>query len=86
MMRAVAKVTEPFGVRTLVSLNSIMVDGIGMCGSCRVTVDGKNVFACVEGPEFEASKVDFDELMKRLNAFKSQEQKSMELFKQRKQS
>ena len=86
MMRAVAKVTEPFGVRTLVSLNSIMVDGIGMCGSCRVTVDGKNVFACVEGPEFEASKVDFDELMKRLNAFKSQEQKSMELFKQRKLS
>ncbi len=86
MMRAVARVTEPFGVRTLVSLNSIMVDGMGMCGSCRVTVDGKNLFACVEGPEFEASKVDFDELMMRLNAFKAQEQISMELFKQRKQS
>jgi len=57
---------------------------LGMCGACRVTVGGKVRFACVEGPEFEASQVDFDELMKRLNAFKPQEQESMELFKQRK--
>jgi len=84
MMKAVARVTEAFNVKTLVSLNSIMVDGLGMCGACRVTVGGKVRFACVEGPEFEASQVDFDELMKRLNAFKPQEQESMELFKQRK--
>lgn len=82
MMRAVAGVTKPFGIRTLVSLNSIMVDGIGMCGSCRVTVGGEIRFACVEGPEFEASEVDFDELSKRLSSFVSQEKQSMELFKQ----
>ncbi len=83
MMRAVAEVAQPFGIRTLVSLNSIMVDGIGMCGSCRVNVGGEIRFACVEGPEFEASQVDFDELMMRLQAFRSQEKKSMELFEKK---
>jgi len=86
MMKAVAKVTAPFGVRTMVSLNSIMVDGIGMCGACRVSVGGEIRFACVDGPEFEASRVDFDELMTRLCAFREQEKLSMELFKKSKSS
>ncbi len=81
MMKAVAKVTAPFDVRTMVSLNSIMVDGIGMCGACRVSVGGEIRFACVDGPEFDASRVDFDELMTRLCAFRDQEMLSMELFK-----
>jgi ferredoxin--NADP+ reductase len=76
MMRAVAEVTRPFNVKTTVSLNSIMVDGIGMCGACRVSVDGKTRFACVDGPEFDAHKVDFDELMLRLKSFCPQEQRS----------
>jgi ferredoxin/flavodoxin---NADP+ reductase len=80
MMKAVAKVTRPFKVKTVVSLNSIMVDGIGMCGACRVSVGGETRFACVDGPEFEASQVDFDELMMRLGAFRDQEKLSMELF------
>lgn len=70
MMAAVAKTTEPFGVKTTVSLNSIMVDGIGMCGACRVTVGGETRFACVDGPEFDGHAVDFGELRQRLNAFR----------------
>ncbi|WP_028575194.1 sulfide/dihydroorotate dehydrogenase-like FAD/NAD-binding protein [Desulfonatronovibrio hydrogenovorans] len=81
MMKAVAKVTSAFEVKTVVSLNSIMVDGVGMCGACRVSVAGETRFACVDGPEFDASQVDFDELMNRLNAFRSQEELSMKLFK-----
>ncbi len=81
MMKAVAGVTASFGVRTVVSMNSIMVDGIGMCGACRVSVGGETRFACVDGPEFDASLVDFDELMARLGAFRDQEKLSMELFK-----
>ncbi len=81
MMRAVAKVTKPFGVKTTVSLNSIMVDGIGMCGACRVTVGGKVKFACVDGPEFDGHKVNFDELAARLTAFKPQEAISYEEYK-----
>lgn len=80
MMKAVAKVTKAFKVKTVVSLNSIMVDGIGMCGACRVSVGGETRFACVDGPEFDASQVDFDELMMRLGAFRDQEKLSMELF------
>ncbi len=86
MMKAVAGVTAPYGLKTTVSLNSIMVDGIGMCGACRVSVGGETRFACVDGPEFDASKVDFDELMTRLGAFKEQEIISMELFKRGKVS
>lgn len=86
MMKAVAKVTAPFKVRTVVSLNSIMVDGIGMCGACRVSVGGETRFACVDGPEFEASQVDFDGLMMRLGAFRDQEKLSMELFQKSKVS
>ena len=76
MMRAVANTTRPFGVKTIVSLNPIMVDGIGMCGACRVTVGGKVRFACVDGPEFDAHAVDFDELMLRLGSFHGQEKLS----------
>lgn len=65
MMKAVASVTRPSGIATLVSLNTIMVDGTGMCGGCRVTVGGQMRFACVDGPEFDAHQVDFDELMMR---------------------
>jgi ferredoxin--NADP+ reductase len=81
MMRAVAAATKPFGVRTTVSLNSIMVDGIGMCGACRVSVGGKTQFACVDGPEFDGQLVDFDELASRLTAYKDQERLSLEEFK-----
>lgn len=73
MMRACADVTRPAGVHTVVSLNAIMVDGTGMCGSCRVTVGGDIRFACVDGPDFDAHAVDFDELMVRQRRFKSQE-------------
>lgn len=76
MMRAVAEVTRPFGVKTVVSLNSIMVDGIGMCGACRVRVDNAIRFACVDGPEFDAHKVDFEELMLRLGSYVPQEKES----------
>jgi glutamate synthase (NADPH/NADH) small chain len=65
MMRACVETTRASGVKTMVSLNTIMVDGTGMCGSCRVTVDGKVMFACVDGPDFDGHKVDFGELMTR---------------------
>lgn len=73
MMKAVAKVTKPFNVRTIASLNPIMVDGTGMCGGCRVTVGGEMKFACVDGPEFDAHEVDFDELTDRLTMYRDQE-------------
>ena len=76
MMRAVATVTEPFGVRTIVSLNPIMVDGTGMCGGCRVTVDGTMRFACVDGPEFDGHGVDFDELSDRLGTYREAEREA----------
>jgi len=73
MMKAVAATTRPHGIKTVVSLNPIMVDGTGMCGGCRVTVGGKTYFACVDGPEFDAHQVDFDELADRLSAYRSHE-------------
>jgi len=69
MMKFVSKVTKSYNVKTLVSLNPIMIDGTGMCGGCRVTVGGKTQFACVDGPEFDGHQVDFDELMLRLQAY-----------------
>ena len=78
MMAAVAETTRPFGVKTTVSLNPIMVDGIGMCGACRVSVGGKTKFACVDGPEFDGHQVDFDELRRRLAAYREQEQLSFD--------
>lgn len=73
MMRAVADVTRPYGILTIASLNPIMVDGTGMCGGCRVTIDGEMKFACVDGPEFNAHAVDFDELSDRLTTYRDQE-------------
>jgi len=78
MMRAAAELTRQWGVRTLASLNPIMVDGTGMCGGCRVTVGDKVKFACVEGPEFDAHQVDFDELIRRTRAYLEQERRVYE--------
>ncbi len=73
MMKFCAETTRPYGVFTQVSLNTIMVDGTGMCGGCRVNVDGQAKFVCVDGPEFDGHKVDFDNMMSRLGAYKEQE-------------
>jgi ferredoxin--NADP+ reductase len=75
MMKAVSNLTREFNVETLVSLNPIMVDGTGMCGGCRVTVGGETKFACVDGPEFDGHKVDYDELILRLRAYQAEERK-----------
>jgi ferredoxin--NADP+ reductase len=77
MMRAVAEVTRPYKIKTLVSLNPIMIDGTGMCGGCRVRVGGATKFACVEGPEFDAHQVDFTELIRRLRAYREEETKAV---------
>jgi ferredoxin--NADP+ reductase len=77
MMRAVADVTRDRGIQTIVSLNPIMVDGTGMCGGCRATVDDKTVFVCVDGPEFDAHKVDFETLMRRNRTYLDFEKKSL---------
>ncbi len=79
MMAAVSETTRPFGVKTTVSLNSLMVDGIGMCGACRVEVGGEAKFACVDGPEFDGHTVDFKGLSKRLRTFSGLERESMSL-------
>ena len=70
MMKFVSKVTEPYNIKTLVSLNPIMIDGTGMCGGCRVTVGGEIKFACVDGPDFDGHKVDYDELMQRNSTYR----------------
>ena len=81
MMKFVCKVTEEYKVKTLVSLNSIMVDGTGMCGCCRVSVGGKTQFACVDGPEFDGHEVDFDELTQRLQAYTAEEAAAYDRYK-----
>lgn len=78
MMKAVSEITRPAKIKTIVSLNPIMVDATGMCGACRCVVGGKTVFGCVEGPDFDGHEVDFDELQKRLNAFTEQEKLKIE--------
>jgi ferredoxin--NADP+ reductase len=78
MMKAVADVTREKGIQTVVSLNPIMVDGTGMCGGCRATVDNKTVFVCVDGPEFDAHKVDFKTLMTRNQSYLMEEKESIE--------
>ncbi len=80
MMRAVAAVTKPHGIKTIVSLNSIMVDGTGMCGGCRVTVGGESKFACVDGPEFDAHEVDFDVLTQRNAMYRDTEAAALVKF------
>lgn len=78
MMRAVAELTRPSGTKTMVSLNPLMLDGTGMCGVCRCKVAGKTRFACVDGPEFDAHQVDFENLARRLSMFKAEERTRME--------
>jgi len=80
MMRAVAELTRPLGVKTVVSLNSIMVDGTGMCGGCRVRVGGQSKFACVDGPEFDAHEVDFAVLTQRNATYRAHEKQSLDAF------
>jgi ferredoxin--NADP+ reductase len=81
MMKFVCSMTKEYNVKTIVSLNPIMVDGTGMCGCCRVTVGDETKFACVDGPEFDGHKVDFDELIKRLRSYLAEEKESYEKFK-----
>ncbi len=80
MMGAVAELTRPYGVKTIVSLNTIMIDGTGMCGGCRIRYDGRNSFVCVDGPEFDAHKVDFPAMMMRLQAYRESEGLSLQLW------
>ena len=75
MMKAVSNITKEYNVSTLVSLDPVMVDGTGMCGCCRVTIGGETKFACVDGPEFDAHKVDYDELILRHRSYEEEERK-----------
>jgi ferredoxin--NADP+ reductase len=77
MMRACSELTRPFGIKTTVSLNSIMIDGTGMCGGCRVSIDGKTEYACVDGPEFDGHKVDFRQMADRLTTYREFEQAAL---------
>ena len=79
MMKRVSEITRPLGIKTVVSLNPIMIDGTGMCGSCRVEVDGQMRLACVEGPEFDGHKVNYDLLMERLQSFRDEEEQALEV-------
>jgi len=83
MMKAVSEMTRPHGIKTMVSLNTIMVDGTGMCGSCRCTVGGVTKFACVDGPDFDGHLVDFDEVAKRNRMYVELEKKAFELYLKR---
>jgi len=78
MMKMVSLLTKPYGIKTLVSMNPVMIDGTGMCGGCRVTVGGQTKFACVDGPDFDGHQVDFDEAMRRQAMYKGQEKQSMD--------
>lgn len=80
MMRAVAELTRPAKIPTVVSLNPVMVDGTGMCGGCRVTIGGKIKFACVDGPDFDAHQVDFDELVRRQQMYRGEEKEALERY------
>ena len=79
MMKFVSLLTKEFGIKTVVSMNPIMIDGTGMCGCCRLTVAGKTKFACVDGPDFDGHEVDYDEIMKRASTYKEFEQREREL-------
>ena len=78
MMKAVSNLTKPYGIKTIISMNTIMVDGTGMCGGCRLTVGGETKFACVDGPDFDGHKVDFDEVIARNATYKEHEAKAKE--------
>ena len=81
MMKFVAKTTKAHGIKTIVSLNPVMVDGTGMCGSCRVFIDGEMKLACIDGPEFDAHKVNFEDVESRLAMFKEKEAEALRAFK-----
>ena len=84
-LRELANLTKPYGIPTYVTVRQIMVDGTGMCGSCRVLVDGEVKFSCVDGPIFNAHKVDFDDVLRRLARFRKEEREAMEFYKRRQQ-
>jgi len=86
MMKATCTVTKTYGIKTMVSLNPIMVDGTGMCGVCRVSVGGQTKFACVDGPDFDGHLIDFDELSRRLSMYVKQEKIAMERYAKREAS
>jgi hypothetical protein len=83
MMKFVALTTKGYGLKTTVSLNALMVDGTGMCGACRVSVGGKTYFTCVDGPEFDAHQVDFDEAMRRQGMYRTQEERARAIADER---
>ena len=78
MMKMVSKLTKEYGIKTLVSMNPVMIDGTGMCGGCRLTVGGKTKFACVDGPDFDGHEVDFDEAIRRQQMYKNEERQALE--------
>jgi ferredoxin--NADP+ reductase len=78
MMKMVCELTRPYGIKTIISMNPVMIDGTGMCGGCRITVGGETKFACVDGPDFDGHLVDFDEAMRRQSMYKDQERQSLE--------
>ena len=80
MMKYVSLLTQKYQIPTMASLNTLMVDGTGMCGACRITVGGKTKFVCVDGPEFDAHQVDFDEMMLRLDSYKSSETEAYDAY------
>lgn len=80
MMKSVSKITKQFEIKTIVSMNPIIIDGTGMCGGCRLTVSGETKFACVDGPDFDGHEIDFDEMIKRLSTYKSEEQMSLKRY------
>ena len=82
MMKFVAKLTQELGIFTIASLNTLMVDGTGMCGACRVSVGGKMRFTCVEGPEFDAHQVNFDEALRRQGMYRDFEKSRLEEYKE----
>ncbi len=82
MMKVISELTKPYGIKTIVSLNPIMVDGTGMCGGCRVTIGDKTMFTCVDGPEFDGHLVNFDELLLRLKTYKEEEQLALKLLEE----
>ena len=82
MMKFVALTTKRLGMRCIVSLNAIMVDGTGMCGACRVSVGGKTKFTCVDGPEFDGHEVDFDEALRRQIMYRSKEARALAEFRE----
>ena len=83
MMKSVCELTKKYNLKTIVSMNPIMIDGTGMCGACRCKVDGKMKFACIDGPEFDGHKVDFDLALKRMNIYKEEEKEKLTLMKER---